>query len=799
MMRHTNGTRTAAIALWLAFVVSCGVVVSRASFTGDLSAFLPRSPTPEQKLLVDQLKNGMVARLILIGIEGADGEARAGLSKDLARRLRAEAAFSSVDNGESLGLERDREFLFSNRYLLSPTVTAERFTVDGLHAALGESIDFLASPAGLLVKALLPGDPTGEITQLLGGLDSGSRPPSVRGVWASRDGSRALLLAQTRAAGYDIDAQQRAIADIRRAFDTAVREMAAPVSADIPRLVMTGPGVFSVSSRETIRGEAIRLSTLSTVIIVTLLLLIYRSLPPLVLGLLPVATGALAGVAAVSLGFGVVHGVTLGFGATLIGEAVDYSIYLFIQSERASDAGDRGWVAEFWPTIRLGVMTSVFGFAALLFSDFPGLAQLGLYSIAGLLVAASVTRFVLPALLPAGFSIRDVSPIGLRLSGIARRARFLRWLVASMLVAACGILYAHRDTLWDHELSALNPVPLRDQILDAELRADMGAPDVRYLAVVSGSDREAALVAAENLALRLQGLVEAGVIAGFESPTRFLPSIPTQRTRLASLPTAEELNERLRKAVVGLPVQAERFAPFLADVKAVRGRRPLQRADLEGTSFALAVDGLLVHQEQRWSALLPLRAPVSGPSAYNIDADRVRATLASSGQGNALFVDLKSESDRLYSGYLREAIGLSLAGLAAILGLLFATLRSPARVALVLAPLVAAVLTVVAGLALAGRRLTILHLVGMLLIVAVGSNYALFFDRRGGDGKASVSPRTLASLVFANLATVAGFGLLATSKVPVLEAIGISVGPGAILALVFSAILADLRAPVSAR
>ena len=49
----------------------------------------------------------------------------------------------------------------------------------------------------------------------------------------------------------------------------------------------------------------------------------------------------------------------------------------------------------------------------------------------------------------------------------------------------------------------------------------------------------------------------------------------------------------------------------------------------------------------------------------------------------------------------------------------------------------------------------------------------------------------LASLLCANLTTVAGFGLLAFSTVPVLQAIGITVGPGAILALVFSAILAD--------
>ena len=58
------------------------------------------------------------------------------------------------------------------------------------------------------------------------------------------------------------------------------------------------------------------------------------------------------------------------------------------------------------------MLTSVVGFATLLFSGFPGLAQLGLYSVSGIVVAAGVTRFVLPTLLPAGFRVRDVSFLG---------------------------------------------------------------------------------------------------------------------------------------------------------------------------------------------------------------------------------------------------------------------------------------------------------------------------------------------------------------------------------------------------
>ncbi|MEP7084252.1 MAG: MMPL family transporter, partial [Betaproteobacteria bacterium] len=155
---------------------------------------------------------------------------------------------------------------------------------------------------------------------------------------------------------------------------------------------------------------------------------------------------------------------------------------------------------------------------------------------------------------------------------------------------------------------------------------------------------------------------------------------------------------------------------------------------------------------------------------------------------------------RLYAGYLHEAIWLSLAGLGAIGLLLMVVLRSPVRVLRVLAPLLASVLVVVAALAVSGKQLTILHLVGMLLIVAVGSNYALFFDRGAGGSNAgeacaathsdAAGARMLASLLCANLTTVAGFGLLSFSTVPVLQAIGITVGPGAILALAFSAILA---------
>src|SRR5262249_57602054 len=138
-----------------------------------------------------------------------------------------------------------------------------------------------------------------------------------------------------------------------------------------------GEAGVGVGAGATIEREGGRLSSLSATCIAVLLLFVYRSLPALALTLLPVASGALAGIAAVALGFPAVHGLTLGFGVTLIGESVDYAIYLFLQ--RGSD-----FRQAVWPTIRLGVLTSICGFAALLPSPFTGLPHLGLYSIARL-------------------------------------------------------------------------------------------------------------------------------------------------------------------------------------------------------------------------------------------------------------------------------------------------------------------------------------------------------------------------------------------------------------------------------
>jgi predicted exporter len=383
--------------------------------------------------------------------------------------------------------------------------------------------------------------------------------------------------------------------------------------------------------------------------------------------------------------------------------------------------------------------------------------------------------------------------------------RAIAGLACMIAVAALFVLYQHRDTLWNTELSSLSPITFEDQAYDAKLRNDLGTADVLDLVIVSGPNLEAVLRGAERAGNTLQSLIDANVIGDFDSPANYLPSLATQQARRDALPGKPLLRDNLRLATQDLDLQYDQLSPFLGDVEAARQSALITADDLRDTSLAAGFGALILHQSDGWSALLPLHAPDRPSSTLpktntvspDIDVAVVRAALAAAKLPDTQILDLKVQTDALYATYLREAMRWSLAGLAFIVLLLLIALRSARRVARVLAPLGLAVLTVAAGHIMLGQQLTILHLVGMLLIVAVGSNYALFFDTEGAHERDGTLPLTLASLGIANVSTVIGFGLLSFSQVPVLEALGTTVAPGAFLALLFSAVMTSRTPPAS--
>ena len=814
--------------MWLLVVLLAAWQITRSSFVADLSAFLPANPDAQQRVLIEQLQSGAPARTLLIGIDGGDAITRADASRKLAAAMRGSGLFEQVHNGQTEAWSEVGTWLFEHRYLLSPAVDPQRFTADGLRDGIMETLSLLGTPVGNAIKPLLERDPTGETQRIAESLIPAGAPRSEQGVWVSRQGERALLVAGTKAAGADLDAQALAIQRVRTEF--------AALKPGGLTLKMSGAPVFGVDSRAQIEAETHWLALVGTVSVTLILLAAFASLRALLVAMLPVATGVLTGISAVSLAFGSVHGITLGFGTTLIGEAVDYAVYYLIQ---ARAGGWRAWLKSGWPTVRLGLLTSVCGFAALVFSGFPGLAQLGVFSVAGLVGAALATRFVLPVLMPDGARdgpsnrasdrARDGASTGAsdgasdgasvaaqegardgesdgesegttRGRGAAMRARMgrftgvlvgamprLRWPLLGLGLAAALLLWqrADQNLLWQAELSALSPISKQALDLDKSLRADISAGDARSLVVVQGADVQATLELAENVAARLEPLVDKGAIGGWDSVSRWLPSLALQARRQAALPDVATLQTALTEATRGGPLKAERLAPFVAEVQQARTLAPITLASLSGSPLKPLVDALLLQRADGSAAALLLLQPVQDKDG-KLDLNAVQQTLQ--GLPGVQTLEVGAELTRLYARYLREAQLQALLGALSVVLLMAAWLRSPRRLLAVCQPLLLAVLITMGGLAALGVQLGILHLVGLLLVVAVGSNYALFFDmlqQRAQPGPADSD--TLASLLLANVIIVMSFGLIAFSAIPALSAIGRVVAPGALLALLLSA------------
>ena len=769
---------------WLLGVLLCAAIVARTTIVTDITAFLPGPATRQQALLAEQLRDGVAARVILIGIEAASTEqasAAAMRSRQMAATLRADSRFAFVANGDPGAFVAERDRLFDARYLLSPQVTPQRFSIEGLRSAANELEALLRSSAAPLIRPFAARDPTGELLAIAATLRPARSPINAHDVWFDQDGRTALLLATTRAPGFDVDAQAEAVAAIRNAFGTASEAPNTTTAA--LNLHLTGPGVFAVASRQAIQHDARRLTLIAAAAVGLLLLLALRSPRFLLWAALPTATGALAGLAVVSVVFGAIHGITLGFGLTLIGEAVDYAVYVQVQRQRDGNT-------YLWRGLWLAMLTSSAGFVAMMLSGFAGLMQLGLMSIVGIVVAALIARFCLPDVLRP----LDASRLA-RFAPLARysaQAPRLRVAVLIVGVAAVILLATRGDRLWNDKLAAISPLARGSGEMDMRLRSATGLGDLRYVVAVDGATIDEALARAETLQDRLREVQASGGIAGFDSPATLVPSAATQQARRAALPDESTLRARLTQALSASALRVEAFEPFIADVQ--RARELTIGPDYyAGTALGQRLSAQLVERRQDGA---PAAAALITLTGVN-DAAAVAAVTNVPGVS---FIDL-ADVQTLVADYRVRAAWAALGGGVLIVLILAVQLRNLAAAARIAASVAVSIAITAAALVLLEGQLTLFHLVALLLAAGVGSNYALFLGMpRDADaaGPASALPVIL-SVTLAATTTLIAFATLAASTTPVLHMIGITVAIGAAVALVVSMALAAPapREPIS--
>jgi predicted exporter len=754
-------SRLRRFALLIGWIVALVAVAAYTAHTlrisTDLRSFMPPARTPDQKLLMEQIGEGPGSRLLLLAISGDDDERLAELSRAFSAALRKDSHFTQVVNGEfDAGMLDDK--MLPYRYLLTSSFDDEPLDEALLADELSQRVEDLGSPAATLLKPLLPRDPTLEIMKLAERWSPPKQPLVRDGVWFSPE-DEALLLVQTHAAGFDPAAQGEAIAAIQTAFDS-IR-----TADDSAQLVISGPGYFTVLVNASTRGESEWLGRISTVGFIVLLLLAYRSVAVLGLAALPIASGALAGVAAIALVFGEMHGITLAFGFTLLGVAQEYPIRL-LSHRRAGETALES-VRGLWPLLLTAIASACIAYLAFFASGVTGLMQLAVFTISGLLVAGFSTRYLLPRVLPLKFrDAADTPGLGAVWNWLEALPR-PRWLPALLLVIAAAMLWSASTPFWQNNLAALTPVPKDLMKREGRLRAALGAPDVRYLLIVEADNAEGVLELSEKIAPKIDTLISQGAVDAVELPSRYLPSLATQRARQGKLPDRASLEAMLAEAQKDLPFREGLFAPFLDDVETARRLEPLTPAAFASSPIGARIDAMLVAREGHWLGL--------GTIIGMQDASAFEA-LATQTDGAVRLLDLKGASESLVASY-RERI-LRAFGIAIVLLVItvFIAFRDIHRAWHVLAPMTLATILVLAVLRFSGTSLSLFHLVALTLAAGLGLHYALFFERTTPDE--AEARRTLHATLVCVISALLVFALLAWSSLPVLRAIGLTVSLG---------------------
>jgi predicted exporter len=743
--------------LWLtALLLSGWWAFSHIALRTDMSLFLPQGENPDQRLLLSEMNQGPANRLLLLGIQGGNGAGRADISQQLCAHLRESPYFERVENGAPSNIEID-QILFKYRYLISANITADSFSTTQLHTALQQRFEELKSPFPSPFKELLAEDPVGSYQSMLISWLSQHEVHSEHGVWSSANGDLALLLLQTKAGGLELDQQQQALSYLADTFDRLN-------SNQQHKLIVSGPGAFGVQSRNIIHNESQSLSIIASVLIGVLLFGAYRYLPYLLIAALPLLSALLAGAIVCQLVFGELHGITLAFGITLLGVTLDYPLHLFSHLREQQQV--KMSMQEIWPTLRLGVFTTCIAYLVLLTTDFTGLRQLGLFTLTGLLTAALASRFLLPQLFPDPFQPpkpRGLAWLSVLLAHQQRSGTLLLIAAALSLIA----LVMPTKSLWQDDIAALSPLPKALVQQDRVLRQQLGSAEPNHLLLIRAKDPEALLQTSESVRARLETDPDGAFLSAIELPSDYLPSQRSQLGRQKSLPDAEQLSKNLHQGMAATPFRESAFKPFITAIQESRTLAPLSYAEALKTALKPRLQGMIRQGSSDWFALIPLHTNGESKPIANYVEERLP---------EVRYLQLRAEISNLVGNFRQQILQRIALGSTLMLLLLWYGLGSLKSALATLLPITLAILTTVGVIKLLGEPLNLFHLISLMLVMGIGMDYSLFFSRQEDHQGGNLL--TLHALSVCALSTTGVFAILASSSIPVLHAIGLTVAIG---------------------
>lgn len=756
-----SGTR---LLIWIV-VIGCFITYLsyQLRIVNDIGQFMPAAHQDTQlQALISEMQSGPAATTLMLRLSGAENEELAEFSIKLKQSLSAKnEVFQNVRNSNASIDSNTFNSLFPYRYLLSKE---QDWSQSALKKNFEQRLVELRFGAGAMYSDFITSDPQLTFMKYLHGLFDVTGPAVKHGVWFDQKLESALLLVSVRSDSLDLDIMQRAEMDIRHAFT----QLALISSA---QLEIAGPGVMAVETRAMIEKVVTRLSVFMALLLVIVFVFAYRNLGLLLLAGVPLLSAIVFALVVTQVIFHEVHGIVLAFGITLLGVCLDYPLHLFSHlriDERPSSSLNR-----IWPTLFLSGFSSMLAYLALLGSGFEGLSQLAVFAVCGLAAAIVVTRYILPYWVSPDQVRPRLWVVGLTLTSTQKTG------VAILLLCFPVLLIIQAEVFWETSIDAISPIPAPARESDRKLRRDLNVPEVSHVFLQTSDSMEEALQASENINLQLIELQDLGIIRSIWSPSQILPSVQRQRQRQSALPTKEQLLNNVENALSELPFRLAAFRPWINSVAVSRNLVPLDYDAIQSTPLAVVLRQGLFRQGDLWISTIRISGVRSNVELEN--------WLDSHPEIKESHVEIKRATEQLLIEYRISTFERFL-GVAMLLAVIILILsRSVIRTLWILLPVSIGILTGFAMPLLMGTAINVFHLLALLLVLGMGLDYSLFFNRTGGDALERQQCEHATSI--SALTTTAAFLVLAFSSVPVMVSMGTTVAAGVLMCFISAWIL----------
>lgn len=561
-----------------------------------------------------------------------------------------------------------------------------------------------------------------------------------------------MLHAELNINSYDIHAATKVVASLQQLNLQAQQRWPGT------EILQRGFLYYSDYASQQAMQDITSIGLISALGIISLLLMMFKSLRPLWLILLSLSVGILAGTTAVLMIFGEVHILTLVMSTSVVGISIDYALhYLTERMLHGNRVSPQTSLRILLPTLSLAVFSSCIAYSILLLAPFPGLQQLSVFAIFGLASAFFTVVCWYPLLvnkLQVRYMPKYISYINSWLSLWRNNKKFsISLTLGIVLISGFGIMRLRIDD----DISKLQSLPTALQQQEKKVATITGQQNDQKWFIVYGYDAEQTLQRLEQLQPELELAKQNGWLAGY----KILPLYSQQRQKENQQLVEQQIDvviSQLQSA--GLPVTRPAISKtsvlpqqWLASI-ASEGWRLLWLTLEDGqTAILVPVNG--VNHPEKLKEMVTNRA-----GYYWMDKHQAF-----------------SELFAVYRHNLGQLLILSIACIS-LLFILKVGVRQGIRC------IIPSLLSLMMGLAITGfvgMSINLFSMLALILVLGIGIDYTLFFSNPRGH------PATLMLSVFmAALTTLLTFGMLALSNTQAIAGFGLVLSGGIFTAFLLS-------------